>query len=384
VLRSLLKFEIMIVNFIILQFLIRGFIPAPAEISINHFSTPFATPQRYLYVALPGIRNYLEYGGHGLLVFDIDKGHKLVKHIPTQGLAPDGKPSNVKGIAVSLATQCVYISTVHNLQCIHLQTEKLVWEKKFEKGCDRLSVSPDGKEIYVPSFEKEDWYVIDAATGVIKQVISPGSGAHNTIYGLNGKEVYLEGLRSPNLTIVDAQNTAKQRIVGPFSNNIRPFTVNGKQSLVYVNINDLLGFEIGDLKTGVKLHSIKVEGFEKGPVKRHGCPSHGIALTPDEKELWLADAYNQKIHVYDNTVMPPVLKQSITLRDQPGWITFSKEGDYAYPSTGEVIDTRTKKILSILQNQHGIPVQSEKMIEIDFRGKQAVDAGDQFGIGRVL
>lgn len=374
----------MIIQFLVIQLLIRGLILTPADLNSNTAANSYAQHQRYLYVALPGIRNYLEYGGHGLLVFDMDKGHKLVKHIPTQGLAPDGKPSNVKGIAVSLATQCVYITTVHNLQCINLQTEKLVWEKSFEKGCDRLSVSPDGKEIYVPSFEKEDWYVVDAATGAIKSTISPGSGAHNTIYGLNGKEVYLEGLRSPLLTVVNTQNTSNRRTIGPFSHNIRPFTVNGKQSLVYVNINDFLGFEIGDLATGAKLYSIKVEGFEKGPVKRHGCPSHGIALTPDEKELWLADAYNQKLHIYDNTVMPPVMKQSISVRDQPGWITFSKDGAYAYPSTGEVIEVKSKKILLTLQNQYGIPVQSEKMIEIDFKDKRAVDAGDQFGIGRVV
>jgi hypothetical protein len=29
--------------------------------------------QRRLYVAIPGIRNDLEYGGHGLVVFDIDQ-----------------------------------------------------------------------------------------------------------------------------------------------------------------------------------------------------------------------------------------------------------------------------------------------------------------------
>lgn len=353
--------------------------PVPAAERPVH---EFRDPHRYLYVAVPGIRNYLEYGGHGLLVYDIEKGHKLVKRIPTRGLAPDGKPSNVKGIAVSLATQCIYISTVHNLQCISLQTEQILWEKAFEKGCDRLSVSPNGQEIYVPSFEKEDWYIIDAATGTLKHTISPGSGAHNTIYGLNGKEVYLEGLRSPILTVVNAQ-TWTSRTVGPFSNNIRPFTVNGKQTLVYVNINDFLGFEIGDLVNGNKLFSVKVSGFEKGPVKRHGCPSHGIALSPDERELWLADAHNQQIHIFDNSQMPPQQKQSIALRDQPGWITFSKKGDYAYPSTGEIIDTRTKKILLTLHDEHGIPVQSEKMVEVGFRGKEAVDAGDQFGLGRV-
>ena len=34
--------------------------------------------RRLLYVAQPGIRNYLEYGGHGIIVFDIDDGHKFV------------------------------------------------------------------------------------------------------------------------------------------------------------------------------------------------------------------------------------------------------------------------------------------------------------------
>src|SRR2546426_11840692 len=31
--------------------------------------------QRLLYVAAPGIRNYVEWGGKGILVYDIDRGH---------------------------------------------------------------------------------------------------------------------------------------------------------------------------------------------------------------------------------------------------------------------------------------------------------------------
>ena len=45
--------------------------------------------RRLLYVAVPGIRNLLEYGGHGLLVFDIDHGHKFVKRIPTGGIGAE-------------------------------------------------------------------------------------------------------------------------------------------------------------------------------------------------------------------------------------------------------------------------------------------------------
>ena len=51
-----------------------------------------ASEHRMLYVATPGIRNYLEYGGHGLLVFDIDDGHRFVKRIPTSGFDKQGQP----------------------------------------------------------------------------------------------------------------------------------------------------------------------------------------------------------------------------------------------------------------------------------------------------
>src|SRR4051794_35377580 len=64
--------------------------------------------QRRLYVAEPGIRNYLEYGGHGLLVFDIDHGHHLIRRIPTAGLDAKGAPINVKGICASARTKKLY------------------------------------------------------------------------------------------------------------------------------------------------------------------------------------------------------------------------------------------------------------------------------------
>lgn len=340
--------------------------------------------KRYLYVPTPGVRNYLGYGGHGIHVFDIDNGHRFVKFIPGKGgLKKDGTPSNVKGVDVSLATNCLYISTLEALQCIDLTTETLVWERQYEGGVDRLSISPDGSIIYLPSLEKEFWTVVDAKTGdVIKKIVT-NSGAHNTIYGPDGKHVYLAGLKSTMLNVADTKTHTVTKQVGPFAADIRPFTINGSQTLVYVNVNGLLGFEVGDLVTGKKLHRIEVQGFSLGEVKRHGCPSHGIALTPDERELWLCDGANNRVHVFDNTVMPLVQKTTIQVRDMPGWITFSVDGRYAYPSTGDVIDVKTRKIVTTLEDGQYNSVQSEKMIEIHFLDNKPVAAGDQFGIGQV-
>lgn len=88
------------------------------------------------------------------------------------------------------------------------------------------------------------------------------------------------------------------------------------------------------------------------------------------------------MHIFDATVMPPRQVASIPLKDQPGWITFSIDGRFAYPSTGDIVDVKTRQIVAELKDEAGKPVQSEKLLEIDFQGNQPVLVGDQFGIGR--
>jgi hypothetical protein len=341
-----------------------------------------ASAKRLLYVAAPGVRDYLEYGGHGLLVFDIDQGHKFVRRIKTAGVNAEGKPLNVKGICASADTRRVYISTIKQLMCLDLVTDKLLWEKEYEGGCDRMALSPDGAVIYLPMLEGPTWHVVDAANGDVIAKVTPNSGSHNTISGPSGRAAYLAGLKSPLLTVADTRSHTAARTVGPFSAAVRPFTIDAGERLCFINANELLGFEVGDLTTSRVLHRVVVEGFERGPVKRHGCPSHGIGLTPDEKELWLTDGHNQHLHVFDATQMPPKQVASIKLRDEPGWVTFTIAGDYAYPSTGEVIETATRRIAATLKDEAGRDVQSEKILEIDFDGHTPVRAGNQFGIGR--
>jgi DNA-binding beta-propeller fold protein YncE len=341
-----------------------------------------AETKRYLYVAVPGIRDYLGYGGHGILVFDIDNDHRFVKRITTNGFHPDGSPSNVKGVAVSVPLNSIYVSTIESLQRIDLTTDKIIWEKKFEGGCDRMSISPDGKTMYLPSLENTFWNVVDCATGQVIKKIEVNKRAHNTIYGPSGARVYLDDIASPWLYMADAKKHELVNKIGPFANFVRPFTINGKETLTYVTVDSLLGFEVGDLITGKKLAHVEVEGWEVGPVRRHGNPSHGIALTPDEKEIWLADGYNMRLHLF-STAPPYQQLTTIPLSDMPGWISFSIDGKFVYPSSGEVIEAKTRKIITRLQDEFHNNVSSEKMVEIDIGGNNSVRAGNQFGIGGV-
>ena len=350
-------------------------------LSTSPVPMPAAAERHFLYVANPGTRNYVEYGGVGILVFDIANGYKFVRRIPTWDV-PEGKqPENVKGIAASAKTGRVFVTSLNRMIAVDAVTGKKLWDKTYEGGCDRMAISPDGKILYVPQLEGPSWHVVDAANGNVIATVETKSGSHNTIYSADGAHVYLAGLKSPLLSVAEPRTHTVASTVGPFSNVIRPFTVNGANTLVFVNVNGLLGFEVGDLKTGKKLYHVEVEGYKQGPVKRHGCPSHGIALTPDEKELWVADCANGAIHIFDSTVMPPRQVTSIKARDCVGWVSFSLDGRSAYSSTGEIIDVATRKIVAALQDETGRQVQSEKQLELTIDNGKVIRAGDQFGVG---
>jgi len=342
-----------------------------------------AAEHHYLYVAEPGIRNYVQYGGVGVLVFDIDAGYKFLKRIPTWETAAGKEPENVKGIAASAATGRLFVTTFNRTIALDLATGAKVWDHAYDGGCDRLAISPDGRTLYVPSFEGPHWNVVDAATGDVITKITTKSGSHNTIFSLDGSRVFLAGLRSPYLAVADAKTHTVVKNVGPFSKPIRPFTVNGRGTRVFVNVNDLAGFEVGDVETGKVLARVEIPNYHAGPLKRHGCPSHGIALTPDEKELWVVDGANNLAHVFDATAMPPKYVAAIKLRDFPGWISFSIDGRFAYSSTGEIIDVGSRKVAATLADETGRQVQSEKLLEVVMDGAKAVRVGNQFGVGQV-
>ena len=115
-------------------------------------------------------------------------------------------------------------------------------------------------------------------------------------------------------------------------------------------------------------------------VQAGGVVTPSAERPPDQ--LFENDGSGRFIDV-TNTVMPPAYVQTIgNLIDDPGWVTFTLKGDFAYPSTGDIIDPKTKKIVARLKDEQGRDVQSEKVIEIQWAGGSPVRNGDQFGVGR--
>jgi hypothetical protein len=350
----------------------------------------------YLYVTVPDGA-----GGSGkgpaLYVYDIEDGHKLVKRIAV----PEMKAT--RGCCASAQAGRLYISHGNtSLLCWDILTEKVVWNVTYPKeegGADRACVTLDGKKIYVP----EGWWtsaakymkVVNGETGeLLKKIDLEGVGAaHNTIMSRSGKRMYVGPISSGSLFIIDTTTDTIAKTVGPFNKaqamgqsqrpkggrkhpggRVSPYCINGAETLAFVNCFNV-GFFVGDLVNDKVLHWVTVPdatGF-----------SHGVGMTPDEKEVWLTDPRGKKLHVFDATVMPPKYVQPVDVSASThGWVTFDLKGRFAYPDTGDVIDTKTRKTVAEWKDDRGGRIRSSKFIEVHLKDGKVVRIGDQFGIGR--
>jgi DNA-binding beta-propeller fold protein YncE len=326
-----------------------------------------AGTQRYLYVALPGSDDADPDRSIRILVFDIVNAHRFVRRIPLwpAGLGDDAEA--VRGTAASARAGRLYVSTTRRLAAIDLKTDNVVWEQSYDGHCcERAAVSPDGQTIYAPAFGSPRWYVVHAPTGELRSTISVTGWPRETAYSRDGARAYLAAWDSPLLSISDAARHEIVKTVGPFSASLCPFTLNARGTLAFANVDGLVGFEVGDLQTGLILDRVAAEGYDKDAAAQYECPSHGIALTPDERELWVADGVRNRLQVFDASVYPPVPRAAVVLLAQPRWIAFSLDGRYAYSSTGDVIAAATRKIVGALEDPAGAKVNSGNFLEIDF------------------
>jgi hypothetical protein len=344
-----------------------------------------------IYVTLPGtLEGSWDANGNGIVVLDARNNYNFIKRIPTWNYAASENPEQVAGVTASPVTQMIYVAARGRLGAIDLHTEKMAWENAYDGDCcERPQISPDGSFMYVGSNLKDFWYVVNPRTGaLITKVRSPQSpDAHNLNLSLDGRTAFM----SPNGKVMGIADTTSHTLTKTirFPDNIRVFVLNHDASLIYSNTNNLLGFVIADVKTGQIVQKVEVQGFgwpenwnsPNRPRIPHGCPSHGIALTNDEKEIWLADGINNYIHIFDNTKIPPRQIQSIKTTAGPFWITIGLDGKLAYVSSGDVIDIKTRKIVGTMKDEYGRTMHSEKLLDMLFTDGKLTRVANQFGNG---
>jgi DNA-binding beta-propeller fold protein YncE len=336
-------------------------------------------------------------------VYDIDARQRLVQRVAL----PVAK--GIRGVVASPATHMLYISYggdggsngTGSLLAYDLLGERVLWQRSYPTGIDSMAISPDGGRIYMPTGELDSsgvWKVLDARDGQVIASIQGGSGAHNTVMSLDGRRVYLGGREHDYLEVADTATNRVVQNIGPLRSGVRPFTINGRQTLAFTTATGFLGFQVSSVLTGRVLYTESFPGFGWDPARfAPSAPSHGISLSPDERRLWVIDAPNGYVHVFDVSSLPrraPRLLRNIRLshpmsgEESPcsydcardGWVQHSLDGRFVYiGDSGDVIDTRSYRRVAYLD-----PLRNtRKMLEIDWRGGLPVATSSRQGLGYV-
>jgi hypothetical protein len=317
-------------------------------------------------------------------VYDIDRGHALLKTIPTVSDVDD-----VKGVAVSATTGKLYVtyrtrSGVGMIYCISVHDDAVLWNRIIDPGVDRLSIYPNGKLLYVPTWEggSADYInVLDADSGDVVRKVYFSNRSHDTQFPLSGplfQETKASDGSGNYLYMIDPSSYAVSRI-GPYSGILGPYAVDSVSRHVVNNVTRLWGMQVADIKTG-RIVSATIPNH---PTGEPGL-LHGIGWTPDESEIW--ESSNDS-HIYVWSMLDPMaprFKEQLNLRSQRGthWLTFDLRGDYAYVAPSKNSDDGTEIFDARTHTSVGLIGSSEHMIEIDLADGQLSRVGDQYGIGR--
>ncbi len=291
--------------------------------------------------------------GDGVVVLDADDGYRFVKRIPTWQYAASMSPEQVSGIAASPVTNLLYVAARGRLGAIDLGTDKMVWSVTLDGHCcERPQVTPDGKIVVVGGDLRDYWYEVDAKTGrFIGMLNAPQSqGSHNLNLSADGKLAFM----SPNNKVMTISDIKTRKVVRTirFPDNIRVFVLNKDSTLIYANNNNFMGYRVADFKTGRIIQTVEVTSVpwrarwftSPRPRIPHGRPSHGIAITPDGKEIWLDGRHIRENPHLLNTDDPQEI-DTIDRREPPCWMTFGLDGKLLYVSSGDIIDIATHKIV---------------------------------------
>jgi hypothetical protein len=377
---------------------------AVAVVSALSAQSPARAPQesgkvRHLvYIGTPGDNGTDNQSG--VIVLDADKDYSFIKRIPYDLPAAQMPAPKVSGITSSLPLQMLYVTTDGWMTALDLATDRFVWTFKGETApvaktrgaesgcCERPWTLPDGKTLLVGSSYNSWWYYIDGATGKVqgKLPVPDSPVAHNLAVTADGQLGILGSMSSPKngkagVTVIDVPSRKVLRYM-TFSEMVRPLTINHDGSLVYVNVNDLIGFEIGDTKTGKVLGRYEIPGTAgKGY-------SHGIGMTPDQSEIWVADPANNAWQIWDNPGdgRHPVYNPSKTIKPTAGvvhsWIAMTNDGKLAFIGDSSVIDVKKHKEIAVMKDEFGRRiVHTEKALYLTFRDGKLIETNNQFAVG---
>lgn len=237
-------------------------------------------------------------------------------------VTPDGKSFLVTNESAS------------TLDIVDVGTLKVVKQIPLSGHPNNLSISKDGRRVYVAIREIPGAVdIVDTPSGTLAKTI-PIPEVHNTFVSPDGKFVLAGSIAGKSITIIDTQS---ETITGTimFDRGVRPLTfdtnADGSIKTLYVQLSDYNGFAVVDWAQRKEVNRIAIP--EIPMAERHlevlqSSPTHGIAVSPDGKRLWMNSKMNGRVYAYSLPDLKVV--GEVRVGSHPDWLTFTPDGKSLY------------------------------------------------------
>lgn len=247
------------------------------------------------------------------------------------------------------------IESEHNLKSIDTATGKIIDTIPLSGRPNQCATTPDGRFVAVPIRDGGRVEIVDMTQKrVVKSL--PIKVPHNCFNAGSNTSMFVSSMGSNEVDLIDLKKMDYAKKI-PVGGVPRPYAVSNDQKTMYVALSDFHGFAIVSIPEGKVIRRVDLPPAPPSTCKLEPhTPTHGLALSPDGRELWVTSLGDDGIYVY--SVETKKISRKIAVGGCPNWIAFSPDGRYCAVSNSSsddcsIIDTRTEREAARIKVGHG-------------------------------
>jgi YVTN family beta-propeller protein len=256
--------------------------------------------------------------------------------------------TGVHGAAVEADGRKLFttIESDNTLRIVDTATNEIEATVKLTGRPNQCAVTPDGKFVAIPIRDKDSVDIVDVAQRKVVKTL-PVRAPHNCFSAGSNRYLFVSSMGDDAINRIDLQTLeyAGKTSVGGVP---RPYVVTKDGRTMYVALSDLHGFAIVAANQVIQKVQMPSENHtpRPHPFEPINTLTHGLGLTPDERELWVTSLLDDCMYVYDVAAKKIVAR--VPTGEAPNWVTFSPDGKYccvSNPGSNDcsIIDVKARK-----------------------------------------
>lgn len=240
------------------------------------------------------------------------------------------------------------VESDHTLRIVDTATQTTLGEVKLPGKPNECAVTPNGKLVVVPIRDGDSVDIIDVAQQRIVKSL-PMKEPHNALNTGSDRFTFVSSMGSNEIGVIDLEKMEFAAHI-PAGGRPRPYAVSPDGKTMYVALANLHGFTIVDIPSRKVADRVVMPSdhptLRQLKFETQDTLTHGLALTPDGKQLWVSSLLDDCVYIYD--VSSKRIVGRVATGEGPNWVVITPDGKFVCVSNTDtddvsIIDTKSRR-----------------------------------------